>query len=125
MDPWGLWETRDMLVRNLSYGQQRCLEMVLSLASKPKLLLLDEPTSGMTPTEIAFITNIIQNIGRDIAIILIAHDMDLVFGLDLNSVIVLHYGEIVAMGTQQEIKNNPKVREIYLGTEETKSAPSE
>lgn len=123
MVPWGLWEKRDMLVRDLSYGQQRCLELVLSLASKPKLLLLDEPTCGMTPTEIGFITGIIQNLGMDIAIILIAHDMDLIFSLDLNNVIVLHYGQIVAMGNQQEIKLNPKVREIYLGTE-AKNAPS-
>ena len=99
MAPWGLWENRDMLVRDLSYGQKRCLELILSLAPKPKLLLLDEPTCGMTPTEITFITNIIQNLGRDIAIILIAHDMDLMFGLDLDSVIVLHYGQIVAMGS--------------------------
>lgn len=124
MTPWGLWENRDMLVRDLSYGQKRCLELILSLASKPKLLLLDEPTCGMTPTEITFITDIIQNLGRDIAIILIAHDMDLMFGLDLNLVIVLHYGQIVAMGSQQEIKCNSKVREIYLGTGEEKSAPS-
>lgn len=124
MAPWGLWENRNMLVRDLSYGQQRCLELILSLASKPKLLLLDEPTCGMTPTEIAFITNIIENVGREIAIVLIAHDMDLMFGLDLNYVIVLHYGQIIVMGSQQEVKYNQKVREIYLGTEEAKSAPS-
>lgn len=118
MEPWGLWESRNTPVRDLSYGQQRCLELVLSLASKPKLLLLDEPTCGMTPAEVAAITGMIQTLGRDITIITIAHDMDLIFGLELNYVTVLHYGEIVAKGSQQEIRLNPRVREIYLGTEE-------
>lgn len=118
MDPWGLWECRDILVRDLSYGQQRCLELVLSLASKPKLLLLDEPTCGMTPAEVASITGMIQTIGRDIAIILIAHDMDLIFNIDLDCIIVLHYGQIVVSGSPKEIKLNQRVREIYLGIEE-------
>lgn len=117
MVPWGLWESRDMLVRDLPYGQQRCLELVLSLALKPKLLLLDEPTCGLTITEIDFITHIIQALGRNTTIIIIAHDMDLMFGLDLDYIAVLHYGQIVAIGNQQEIKLNPMVREIYLGTE--------
>jgi len=118
MTPWGLWETSDMLVRNLSYGQQRCLELVLSIALKPRLLLLDEPTCGMTPTEVASITKMIHALGKDIAIILIAHDMDLIFGLDLDSVNVLHYGQMVAEGSPQEIKLNSTVKEIYLGTED-------
>jgi len=125
MVQWGLWESRNMLVRDLSYGQQRCLELIVSLASKPRLLLLDEPTCGMAPTEIASITNIIKNLDKDIAIILIAHDMDLVFGLDLDRITVLHYGQVVATGSQQEIKINPKVREIYLGTEDVNSAPTD
>lgn len=125
MVPWGLWESRDRLVRDLSYGKQRCLELILSLASKPRVLLLDEPTCGMTPSEVAFITDTIKVLGKDIAIILITHDIDLVFGLDLDSVVVLHYGHIVATGSQQEIKTNPKVREIYLGSEEVNSAPSD
>lgn len=123
MVPWGLWECRDMLARDLSYGQQRCLELILSLASKPKVLLLDEPTCGMTPSEVAFITNTINTLGKGIAIVLITHDIDLIFGLDLDSVIVLHYGNIVAKGSQKDIKDNPKVREIYLGGGEVGNAP--
>lgn len=118
MAPWGLWKTSNMLVRDLSYGQQRCLELVLSMASKPKLLLLDEPTCGMTPTEVANITNMIHALGRNIAIVLIAHDMDLIFGLDLDSVNVLHYGQMVAEGSPEEIRLDSKVREIYLGSED-------
>jgi len=107
-----------MLVRDLSYGQQRCLELVLSIASKPKLLLLDEPTCGMTPTEVATITDMIHALGKNMAIVLIAHDMDLIFGLDLDSVNVLHYGQIVAEGSPEEIRLNSSVREIYLGSED-------
>lgn len=118
MVPWGLWESRDMLTEDLSYGQKRCLELVLSLASNPKLLLLDEPTCGMTQNEVANIKDIIQTLRRDIAVILIAHDMDLIFSIDLDDIIVLHYGQIVVTGNQQEIKISPRVREIYLGTEE-------
>lgn len=118
MAPWGLWENSDMLVRDLSYGQQRCLELVLSIASKPKLLLLDEPTCGMTPTEVATITDMIHALGKNMAIVLIAHDMDLIFGLDLDSVNVLHYGQILAEGSPEEIRLNSSVREIYLGSED-------
>jgi branched-chain amino acid transport system ATP-binding protein len=88
------------------------------MASKPKLLLLDEPTCGMTPTEVANIINMIHALERNIAIVLIAHDMDLIFGLDLDTVNVLHYGQIVAEGSPQEIKLDSKVREIYLGSED-------
>jgi branched-chain amino acid transport system ATP-binding protein len=117
MVPWGLWEKRDMLVRDLSYGEQRCLDLILSMASNPKLLLLDEPTCGMTPNEVIHITKMIQGLGKNIAIVLIAHDMDLIFGLNLDRVTVLHYGQIVTEGSPQDIRGNPKVREIYLGSE--------
>jgi branched-chain amino acid transport system ATP-binding protein len=72
----------------------------------------------MTPTEVANITNMIHALGKNIAIVLIAHDMDWVFGLDLHSVNVLHYGQIVAEGSPKEIRVNSKVREIYLGSED-------
>jgi branched-chain amino acid transport system ATP-binding protein len=114
MDDWGLSDKGDMPVTDLSYGEQRCLEVVLGLASKPRLLLLDEPTCGMTPTEVAGISSMVQNLGREIAIILIAHDMDLIFGQGLDRIAVLHYGQIIVEGTPDEIKGNAKVREIYL-----------
>jgi len=117
LEPQGLWEKRDTPISDLSYGQQRQIELILSLASKPKLLLLDEPSAGLSAAESADITNMIRNLGVDITVILVAHDMDLVFGV-ASRIIVLHYGEIVAEGTGEQISTDPRVREIYIGKEQ-------
>jgi len=112
-----LWERRDDIVRALGYGEQRRLEIALSLASEPKLLLLDEPSSGLTPAESADIVTMIRNLGADITVVVVAHDMDLIFGL-AERIIVLHYGEIIADGTPEEIQADSRVKEIYMGIEE-------
>jgi len=112
-----LWEKKDELVKNISYGEQRRLEIVLTLASKPRLLLLDEPSSGLTGAESADITDMIHKLGRDITVLLVAHDIDLVFGV-AERIIVLHYGQVIADGTPQEIQAEPRVKEIYMGIEE-------
>jgi len=112
-----LWEKREELVQSLSYGEQRRLEISLSIASEPKLLLLDEPSSGLTAAESADIVTMIANLGSDITVALVAHDMDLVFGM-AKRIMVLHYGEIIADGTPEEIQANARVKEIYMGTEE-------
>jgi len=112
-----LWEKKDELVKNISYGEQRRLEIALTLASEPKLLLLDEPSSGLTSTESADITDMIHKLGRDITVLLVAHDMDLVFGV-AERIIVLHYGQLIADGIPEEIQADPRVREIYMGIEE-------
>ncbi len=117
LDSMDLWEKKDDPVNALSYGEQRKLEISLSLALGPKLLLLDEPSSGLTTAESADITSMIRNLGTDIAVILVAHDMDLVFGM-AERVIVLHYGEIIAEGSGEKISADPKVKEIYMGSEE-------
>jgi branched-chain amino acid transport system ATP-binding protein len=114
LDPMELWEKKDDLVNTISYGEQRKLEIALSLASGPKLLLLDEPSAGLTTTESADITKLICNLGAFITVILVAHDMDLVFGA-AERIIVLHYGEIIADGTCDEISCNSRVKEIYMG----------
>ena len=111
-----LWDRRDDVVHTLSYGEQRKLEIVLSLASKPKLLLLDEPSCGLTVAESSEITDAINHLERGITVMFVAHDMDLVFGV-AQRIIVLHYGEIIVEGPPDEIQNNPKVREIYMGPE--------
>lgn len=118
LEPMNLWEKKDEPVQAISYGEQRKLELALSLASEPKLLLLDEPSTGLTAAESADITSRVRNLARDIAVILVAHDMDLVYGV-AERVIVLHYGEIIVEGTCQQISTDPKVREIYMGDEET------
>jgi len=112
-----LWSKKDELVQSLSYGEQRRLEITLSLASEPKLLLLDEPSSGLTPAESSDIINMIANMLRDITVIVVAHDMDLVFGM-AERIMVLHYGEIIADGTPTEIQTHSRVKEIYMGIKE-------
>jgi branched-chain amino acid transport system ATP-binding protein len=112
-----LWEKRNEPVHAISYGEQRKLEMALSLASEPKLLLLDEPSSGLTAAESADIISRIRNLGTNITVVLVAHDMDLVFGI-AQRIIVLHYGETICEGTCEQIRSNAKVKEIYMGTEE-------
>jgi branched-chain amino acid transport system ATP-binding protein len=110
-----LWELKDEIVSSLAYGQQRKLEIALSLASHPDLLLLDEPSCGLTTVESADITKRIKALGSKITVLMIAHDMDLVFGV-AERVILLHYGEIACEGTCEEIRSNAMVREIYMGS---------
>jgi len=113
----GLWDARDELVANLAYGQQRRLEIALTLASQPKLLLLDEPSCGLTSGECASMIEVINNLPSHITTIVVAHDMDLIFGV-ADRIIVLYYGTLLADGSPEEIQANPRVKEIYMGVEE-------
>jgi branched-chain amino acid transport system ATP-binding protein len=115
LESMDLWELRDEIVSSLAYGQQRKLEIALSLASDPELLLLDEPSCGLTTAESADITSRVRDLGTRITLLMIAHDMDLVFGV-AERVILLHYGEIACVGTCDEIRSNEMVREIYMGS---------
>jgi len=109
----GLWEKRKVLPKALSYGEQRLVEVVLALASEPSLLLLDEPSAGLSTAEVNQILNLLSNLSKDITLFFCAHDMSLLFAL-ASRVVVLHYGQLIAEGTPEEIKANLKVREIYL-----------
>jgi len=100
LDAVGLADKEDEAVRNLSHGEQRQLEIALALAGSPRLLLLDEPTAGLSPA---------------ITVLVIEHDMDVAFALT-DRITVLHYGKVVADGLAQEVKANALVQEIYLGT---------
>jgi branched-chain amino acid transport system ATP-binding protein len=108
--------TRDSsrLVRDLSYGEQRQLEIGVALAGEPVLLLLDEPTSGMSPAETARITELVPELPPELAILMIEHDMQVVFSL-ADRITVLYYGAVLASGTPAEIQDDARVREVYLG----------
>ena len=111
---WNLWEKKDVFLKNLSYGEQRQVEVIMSLATKPRLLLLDEPTAGLSPAETVLVTSIIKGLPREITTILIEHDMDVAFEI-AEQITVLHFGSILAEGSLEQIQGNPKVSEIYLG----------
>lgn len=106
------------LAINLSYGEQRRLEIARALAVKPKLLLLDEPAAGMNPQETIELMDMINWIKKKfkIAVLLIEHDMNLVMGI-CEKIIVLDYGKKIAEGTPEEVRNNARVIEAYLGEE--------
>lgn len=112
-----LWEKKEVQVKMISYGEQRKLEIALCLSSEPKLLLLDEPSAGLTSGERNEVMTMIRNLPEDIAVIIVDHDMDLVFGL-AKRIIVLYYGEIIAEGSPEEIQAHPRVKEVYMGIEE-------
>ncbi len=106
------------IAKNLPYGAQRRLEIARALATKPKLLLLDEPAAGMNPQETQELMKMINWIRSEfgLSILLIEHDMSLVMGI-CERIYVLEYGSIIAKGTPDEIKNNPEVIKAYLGGE--------
>jgi branched-chain amino acid transport system ATP-binding protein len=104
----------DRLVRELSYGEQRQLEMGLALACDPEIVLLDEPTSGMSPAETARMIALIASLPRTLTLLMIEHDMNVVFSV-ADRITVLHFGEVLASGVPAEIAGNPAVRNVYLG----------
>lgn len=111
---WNLYERRHRVVNELSYGEQRLLEILLALASKPRILLLDEPTSGMSPAETVQTTRLIQQLPRDVALLVIEHDMEVVFSI-ADRITVLHHGEVFMSGTPEQIREHVGVKEIYFG----------
>ena len=112
----GLAERLDTVAGQLSYGEQRQLEVGVALATRPKLLLLDEPTAGMSPEETQRMTRMLEGLPRDVTLLIIEHDMDVVASL-ADRVTVLHYGEVLTEGTFDEVKRDPRVYEVYLGSE--------
>ena len=110
----GLVQSRNKLAGDMAHGQQRSLEVAMALACEPKLLLMDEPTAGMSPQETMVMMDLITQMATERTIILVEHKMKLVMGL-CKRLLVLHHGELLAEGTPDEIKNNSEVKRVYLG----------
>jgi len=117
LEAFGLWDKRDWPIGSLSYGEQRQLEIVLALAGQPRLLLLDEPTAGLSPAETHAVTRIVRGLDPKITVLLIEHDMDVAFQV-AQRITVLHFGRVLAEGTVDEVRGNPDVQAIYLGVGE-------
>jgi len=113
----GLADRAQEPAANLAHGEKRVLEVAMVLASRPRLLLLDEPMAGMGPEDAVHIVKLLAELKRHYTILLIEHDMDAVFGL-ADRISVLVYGQVIATGTAAEIKGNEEVRRAYLGDEE-------
>ncbi len=110
----GLESRAETTVKNLSHGEQRQLEIALALAGQPRVLLLDEPTAGLSPAESQLMADLLQRLDPAMTVLIIEHDMDIALQIALH-VTVLHYGRVIADGPREEIKADPLVREIYLG----------
>ena len=116
LDAAGFLDRKDVEVRNLSHGEQRQLEIVLGLASDPKILLLDEPAAGLSSGESAEMVEFLAKLDPQLALLLIEHDMEVVFDV-AEEISVLHFGEVLETGTPEQIHHSPRVQEIYLGTD--------
>ncbi|SFN07960.1 ABC transporter ATP-binding protein [Thermodesulforhabdus norvegica] len=112
----GLYDLMDRPVTSLAYGQQRALEIAITLSLDPHLILLDEPTAGMTREETKNVIELIDRITRGRTLIIIEHDMDVVFSL-ADTISVLHHGVIIASGSPEKIRNDQRVKDAYLGEE--------
>jgi branched-chain amino acid transport system ATP-binding protein len=110
----GLADRVGVVVRNLSHGEQRQLEIGLALAGRPRVLLLDEPTAGLSPAESAAMARLLGRLDPAITVLIIEHDMDIALEV-ARHVTVLHYGRVIADGTREAVRADPTVREIYLG----------
>jgi len=120
LDQWGLADKRNMLSRELSYGEQRQLELVIALATKPRVLLLDEPTAGLSAGETAMVASMIEQFPKDLSVLIIEHDMD--FAMALADIItVMHQGRVLVEGAKDDVRRDSRVTEIYLGSEDARN----
>jgi branched-chain amino acid transport system ATP-binding protein len=116
LEQWELSELAKHAAQDISYGQQRQLDILLAMAVEPKVLLLDEPTAGLSAAEVPRVLTILRSLPRDTTVLMIEHDMDVAFEL-ADRITVLHQGRLLAEGNVETIRNNPQVAEIYLGTD--------
>ena len=110
----GLANLRNKTAADLAHGQQRALEVAMALAADPQLLLMDEPTAGMSPEETTVMMDLITRLAAERTVVLVEHKMKLVMGI-CRRLIVLHHGEFLAEGSPDDIRSNAEVRRVYLG----------
>ncbi len=113
---WGLASTAAQLAKDISYGEQRQIDLILAMAVQPRVLLLDEPTAGLSAAEVVRVVALVHSLPREMTILMIEHDMDVAFDL-ADRITVLHQGRLIAEGDREAIRANPQVSEIYLGVE--------
>lgn len=116
LDTVGMKKKREEIITSLSYGEQRQIEIALALLSNPKVLLLDEPTAGLSPADSAMMARMIHQLDPEMTILIIEHNMDVAFQV-ADRITVLHQGAVFAEGDQDQIHNNQQVQEIYFGAE--------
>jgi branched-chain amino acid transport system ATP-binding protein len=114
LDSVGLKQQAHRNVSEISYGEQRRVEIALALAQKPKLLLLDEPLAGLSQDERVMVSELINQISREVAIVMIEHDMDMALAF-AEKILVLQYGKVIVDGERDAVVNDPKTQEVYLG----------
>ena len=113
---WGLTDIAERPAREISYGEKRQVDLILAMAAKPRLLLLDEPAAGLSAAETARLVGMVRSLPRDMTILMIEHDMDVAFDL-VDQVSVLHQGRLVVEGDGETVRGHPVVTEIYLGVD--------
>ncbi len=114
----GIQRKRNAVARDMAHGEQRCLEIAMALACKPRLLLLDEPTAGMSPEETVKMMDLIVRLAAERTVVLVEHKMKLVMGI-CQHLVVLHHGELLAQGAPDDIRANEEVKRVYLGQGQT------
>jgi branched-chain amino acid transport system ATP-binding protein len=114
LQEWGLTAIAGRAAREISYGEQRQIDLILAIAVRPKVLLLDEPTAGLSAAEVVRVVAIVRSLPKDMTILMIEHDMDVAFAL-ADRITVLHQGRLIAEGGVAAIRNDPQVSAIYLG----------
>jgi branched-chain amino acid transport system ATP-binding protein len=116
LDDWGLAEIAEKTTKEISYGEKRQLDLILAMAARPRVVLLDEPIAGLSAVEVVRVVDMIRKLPREITILMIEHDMDVAFEL-ADRITVLHQGRLIADGDVDAIRSDPQVAEIYLGAD--------
>ncbi len=116
LEKWNLSAIAAQPAKGISYGEQRQLDLMLAMATQPKVLLLDEPTAGLSAAEVVRVVGMVRTLPKEITILIIEHDMDVAFDL-ADRITVLHQGCVIAEGDVEAIRKHPQVAEIYLGAD--------